>query len=185
MRARGTRRFATRLGLAVTLLLVSLAVLVRLASAHHPELTASATCGTSGAVVRWTAVAWQTTESDRRVNHDVRVQAYISGTWQEIGRSSFSAANNYEFTGTYDLPAAVTGTLPLKVTSIVRWGEAENAKRNLIRYARRQDEKPRRQGFWSVYNFDEYELPPEGTLIARPSTPQETSGASGVTEGGQ
>ena len=126
MRARGTRRFATRLGLAVTLLLVSLAVLVRLASAHHPELTASATCGTGGAVVRWTAVAWQTTESDRRVNHDVRVQAYISGTWQEIGRSSFSAANNYEFTGTYDLPAAVTGTLPLKVTSIVRWGEAEN-----------------------------------------------------------
>jgi hypothetical protein len=55
-------------------------------------------------------------------------------------------------------------------SAVFRFGEAERAKRNLIRYARRRPgpERQEKDGFWSVYNFDEHELPPEGTLIASP-----------------
>lgn len=121
-----TRRRAGRLGVAVALLVASLAVLVRSADAHHPEITVSATCGTAGPVVRWTAVAWQTNNADNRINHDVRVQAQIAGVWQEIAKGEFSAANNFQFTSTYALPPSITDTLYLQVVSIPRWGAAEN-----------------------------------------------------------
>lgn len=121
-----TRRRAGRLGLAVALLVASLAVLVRSADAHHPEITVSATCGVAGPVVRWTAVAWQTSNADNRINHDVRVQALVANVWQEIARGEFSAANNFQFTSTYALPASITDTLYLQVVSIPRWGAAEN-----------------------------------------------------------
>ncbi len=121
-----TRRRAGRLGIAVALLVGSLAVLVRSADAHHPEITVSATCGANGPVVRWTAVAWQTSQTDSRINHDVRVQALVSGEWQEIARADFSAADNFQFGGTYDLPPSISDTLYLKVLSIPRWGSAEN-----------------------------------------------------------
>ena len=62
------------------------------------------------------------------------------------------------------------GSFELRMRAVVlRWGEAERAKRNLIRYVRRTPEStPEPQGFWSVYNFDEYRLPTEGTLMAEP-----------------
>ena len=79
----GGRRRSTRAVVVAALLLGSLAVLVRLASAHHAEVTASAACGAGAPVVRWTAIAWQTSAAEHRVNNDVRVQAYVNGTWQE------------------------------------------------------------------------------------------------------
>ncbi len=94
----------------------------------------------------------------------VKELSAIAGLTTGIGLHLFGQEFDYAFIPVGDLGSTHYFSL------VLRWGEAERAKRNLIRYAHRQPEKPEKEGFWSVYNFDEHDLPPEGTLIAQPLT---------------
>lgn len=85
------------------------------ASAHHPELAATATC----TEITVTAEAWTTDETDRRHNNDVRV--LIDD--KQVGAGSFTADNGYRFV----VKAPTTaGEHTVRVVARAEWGEAEN-----------------------------------------------------------
>ena len=93
------------------------------ASAHHPEITASVECVEKGTQIQFEATAWAYDgDQNRRHNNDVRVT--VDGT--EVGSGSFTAANGYSFSGSFDAEPYFGQTIEIVVTAVPRWGVDEN-----------------------------------------------------------
>jgi len=117
------RRRLRRAGVAALVLIGSVAVLTRHASAHHPEITVSARCGTASPVMAWTTRSWITYDSPHAYNPDIEVDIQLAnGSWQQIGRGAFNLANSFQFTGTYDLPTSVSGSVYVRAIAIGSFG---------------------------------------------------------------
>lgn len=93
-----------------------------IASAHHPEITASVDCT---ATVSFTSTAWagDGTAASRR-NADIAVTLQIvsgTGTVPAAVHGAYTTANNYQFTGTFAWPAGAN-SIKLTATAIAKWG---------------------------------------------------------------
>ncbi len=74
-----------------------------IASAHHSEISASVACD---GTVSWTATSWST--GLEGTNADIRVTAMKVGsmtTRRSVPRQRSTAANNYQFSGTFTWPS--------------------------------------------------------------------------------
>jgi LPXTG-motif cell wall-anchored protein len=99
------------------------------ASAHHADVTAAATCATDTAkintgqaTVSYTATAWQTTETEKRVNTNLSVDRRIgSGPWVNVGSGAFTAANSYSFSGSFQVPSDGS-SVTVRVTAVANYG---------------------------------------------------------------
>jgi hypothetical protein len=109
----------TKLIASMTLAAAALAAMAAPASAHHPEVQATAKCVDSAGTVTVTAEAWETDDADRRHNNDVRV--LLDGN--QVGAGKFTADNDYRFTVS---TKAKAGTYTVRVVARAEWGKAEN-----------------------------------------------------------
>ncbi|HQZ35062.1 MAG TPA: LPXTG cell wall anchor domain-containing protein [Ilumatobacteraceae bacterium] len=97
-------------------------MLAGIASAHHPDITASAACT---GVVSWTSTAWagDGTANSRR-NSDIEVKLTIvggSGTAPAAVHGAYTTANGYSFSGTFTWPTGATG-IQVTATAKAKWG---------------------------------------------------------------
>jgi hypothetical protein len=101
-----------------TMLLTSLAFVgltAGPASAHHPELSVEGVCYDDAPHIKYTAVAWATIDSVRRLNSDIRVS--VDGVERASG--AFTAANGYSFSGYIPVGA---GPHASSVKAVGDWG---------------------------------------------------------------
>ncbi len=99
--------------------MAAIALLPPGADAHHPEITASASCADGLATVRIVAVAWDSSTPDHRQNPDIGV----SFGGQSVGRGAFLPGNGYTFTVVHQAPADGR-TYTVRATSLAPWGVA-------------------------------------------------------------
>ncbi|MGZ8736648.1 MAG: LPXTG cell wall anchor domain-containing protein [Nocardioides sp.] len=110
-------RLATRLAVALALVLGMLGLGIGPASAHHPEITASADCDGK---VTWTANSWST--GQQGTNPDIRVERSIAGgAWTEIAQGAFNAANAYKFSDSFDAGLPYPSSVQLRVKALADW----------------------------------------------------------------
>ena len=99
----------------VTLALALLVVAIpRVAFAHFPEIQGTEDC--SGHL-SYTVTAWNGPTPESRTNSDIGVE--VNGKLVQHG--AFSAANNYQFTGSVDLGSPQTAHI--KATALAPWGK--------------------------------------------------------------
>ena len=95
----------------------SMALLINGADAHHPEVSASATCASGSSAVRIDSSSWITDNPDHRYN------ANISISWDGtvIGSGAYLPTNSYEFILLYTAPADGT-THTVRATAAAGFG---------------------------------------------------------------
>jgi uncharacterized repeat protein (TIGR01451 family) len=103
-------------GALVVLLALLALVVVPIASAHHPVITASVACDGTVTYV----VSADILDSSRN-NSDI-VVTDTSGLQQPIATGAFSSSNNWSFSGSFVLPAGVTSDT-LTATPLGVWGD--------------------------------------------------------------
>ena len=115
----------TRRILAAVLVLLGVVTTVPMfagvASAHHPEITASVSCT---GVISWTSTAWATSDVNARKNSDIEVSLQIvsgSGTVPPAVHGAYTTANNYQFSGTFTWPTGAN-SITIKAKAIANWG---------------------------------------------------------------
>lgn len=91
-------------------------IITSVAAAHYPEIVASLNC--SGTVTYTVTADMQNSTRD---NADV-VIVDTSGDAQPVAASAFSSANDWSFSGSYSVPAAVTFDT-LTAEAIAPWGD--------------------------------------------------------------
>ena len=88
------------------------------ASAHHPEISAIASCDN---IVRWTAYAWNGPDDASRTNPDVVVTYSVDlGASMPLTSGQFSPGD-FQFSGQFPWPAGAT-RVDLTVTAVGAWG---------------------------------------------------------------
>jgi hypothetical protein len=102
---------------AATLLAVALP-----ASAHHPEITASAGCVEGVATISYTAAAWEPDAENpgTRANPEITITVDFGSGFVAAGVGAFTAANGYSFSGTIAAPAGAT-TATVRATATAAW----------------------------------------------------------------
>ena len=124
-----TRR-VTAAVLLLTGLVTTVPMLAGIASAHHPDITASAACT---GVVSWTSTAWagetdkpKTAKNENelsRTNADIEISLQIvsgTGTVPAVVHGAYSKANGYTFGGTFTWPTGATA-ISVKATARAKW----------------------------------------------------------------
>lgn len=92
------------------------------ASAHHPEITASAVCSDSGlSLVTATAEAWANPDPPRRVNNLVSIDYWDGLGWVNVALGAFNASNNYTITTIANVQTSL-GSVVFRATGVVNWG---------------------------------------------------------------
>lgn len=92
------------------------------ASAHHPEIKASASCVDEAPLVSWTATSWKTNGGSGSGNS--KVEVYRNGS--KIATGAFTNGNGYSFSGSFDASAYEGQTLTIKTKAINRWSNGTN-----------------------------------------------------------
>ncbi len=88
------------------------------ASAHHPEISAIASCDN---IVRWTAYAWNGPDDASRTNPDVVVTYSVDlGASMPLTSGQFSPGD-FQFSGQFPWPAGAT-RVDITVTAVGAWG---------------------------------------------------------------
>ncbi len=88
------------------------------ASAHHPEITASASCDN---IVRWTVYAWDGPTEDSRTNPDVVVTYSVDlGAPTTLATGAFNPEDSFQFSGQFGWPAGAT-QVDITVTAVGPW----------------------------------------------------------------
>lgn len=109
-----TRR--SRLGARSTVLALLAAAVVVLtagpASAHHPEISASARCAADGSyVIDYTSTAWFNSVPDGRGNADIRISVAVNGGAPvQVGAGAY-VAPTFAFSGQFSVPASATSVV--------------------------------------------------------------------------
>jgi hypothetical protein len=123
------RRNLARIGLLALTIAILQTQVAQLAFAHHPEISATVDCN---GLIGFTAEAFQTTDAERRENHDVRIQlkTFDGSTWSaytEIAQGQFLPTQNppYQFSGTFQLTQPLPEKVQLKAIAMVKWGPNE------------------------------------------------------------
>lgn len=108
--------------LLLTGLVSTVPMLAGVASAHHPDITASAACT---GVISWTSTAWAGDgTANSRKNADIEVKLTIvggSGTAPAAVHGAYTTANGYSFSGTFTWPTGAT-SIKVTATAIAKWG---------------------------------------------------------------
>lgn len=136
-RAVGSR--SRRIVAAVLLLLgvvTTVPMFAGLASAHHPDITASAACT---GVISWTSTAWageannpNTTKDENelsRTNTKIEISLQITGgtgTVPAVVNGAYNKANGYTFSGTFTWPTGAT-SITIKATAKDAWANGAGA----------------------------------------------------------
>jgi hypothetical protein len=102
---------------AATLLAVALP-----ASAHHPDIAASASCVDGAATIGYTATAWlpDAENPGTRANPEITITVDFGSGFVAAGVGAFTAANNYSFSGTIAVPAGATQAT-VRATATAAW----------------------------------------------------------------
>lgn len=90
------------------------------AVAHHPEVDVA--CVSAAGMIRIDAVAWDAPDDVERLNE--RVEVRFDGVL--VGSGSFTRANNFRFSLTYDATGATPGPHVVRATSVLGWGPDGN-----------------------------------------------------------
>jgi hypothetical protein len=92
------------------------------ASAHHPEITASASCVDGAATISYTATAWQPEpgQEGTRGNPSIEITVDYGAGPVVVTVGAFTAANGYSFTGTIVAPAGATQAT-VRATPTAEW----------------------------------------------------------------
>ena len=100
---------------------LGLIILQGVSAAHHPEISAQATCiPINTARITLDVVAWDDSSPERRTHNDV-VVTLTAPSYSQTFRGAFSPSNNFSFTITVDVPA--DGTTYTAVASTDQyWG---------------------------------------------------------------
>ena len=128
---RSLGRTVVRLAGVIALTLGALTVSMGTASAHHAEITGTATCA---GTVDWRATAWQNSDPQARTNSQVDVFKQIDGgAWEPVQSGAFDQANGFTFAGQFSgVPADVTA-IRLKVVAVADW--ANGVEGGQVNYA--------------------------------------------------
>jgi hypothetical protein len=103
---------------------VTLALGITAASAHHPDVVATNVCVNGTPSIQVTASAWVTDwGDDHRVNHNVRID--VTGNGVNLTGSGAFAGPSYAFTRTFAVAGAEGKTLTVRATAVVPWGPNE------------------------------------------------------------
>jgi len=108
--------------LLLTGVVTTVPMLAGIASAHHPDITASAACT---GVVSWTSTAWAGDGTvGSRTNSNIAVTLNIvsgSGTAPVAVNGAYTTANGYTFSGTFTWPTGATG-ITVTAKAMAKWG---------------------------------------------------------------
>lgn len=119
---RGRARTEARIAMVAGAVLMALAVVAPAAGANYGRLEATAGCDR---VVTWRASASVEGSDQDRTNEQVAVRYRPSGgdgEWADAGpEGSFSSANDFSFSGSFELPEGVSA-VDLEVVPLVPWG---------------------------------------------------------------
>ncbi|MDH3538859.1 MAG: hypothetical protein OEP52_02590 [Acidimicrobiia bacterium] len=111
-----TKRLAT-----VVMAMAMVMAVPGVASAHHPEITATPDCMLADGswYLSYTASAWTTgtTDDASRTNTDVRI--YVNDV--EMDSGEFNVANGFTFGNTLLVPSGIASAT-VKAVAVVRWG---------------------------------------------------------------
>jgi hypothetical protein len=97
----------------VLVLALFVAAIPRVAFAHFPEIQGTEDCNGH---LSYTVTAWNGPTPESRTNSDIGVE--VNGKLVQHG--SFSAANNFQFTGSVELGSPQTAHI--KATALAAWG---------------------------------------------------------------
>jgi hypothetical protein len=102
---------------AATLLAIALP-----ASAHHPDIVASASCLDGAATISYTATAWEPDAENpgTRANPEITITVDFGSGFVAAGTGAFTAANSYSFSGTIAVPAGATQAT-VRATATAEW----------------------------------------------------------------
>jgi hypothetical protein len=117
------RRRGLVLGAVATMLVATGLVLgASPASAHHPEITADASCAQGGGfLIDYTATAWLDADPLARTHTNVQITATVNGVTSSVGSGEFNAGNGFSFSGQFTVPDTATSVV-VTATSIGPWG---------------------------------------------------------------
>ena len=119
------KRNSERLVALVSALAVMLSMMVMFADralAHHPELTANQTCVTGEVAVNWTSESWLQTGGPGSGHSNIRIQRSVGGgSWEEIANGAYTAANSYEFSGSFTASGYWGQTVALRAYADGPW----------------------------------------------------------------
>ena len=113
-KASSARRSRLGAGLILLAVLAAVMAIMPAALAHHPEITAQATCTEGTVLVSGTSRAWSDCEGDGQCGHpDIRIQFDNFGgpvIWYDVATGSYTDGNGYQFNwGPIAWPAGVFG----------------------------------------------------------------------------
>lgn len=101
-----TRRRLAPLAAMTAFIMTMFVVAAPIASAHHPEISASSYCDESGApVISFRAYSWlqDPSQDGKSGNPDIGIYVRTSGSdWEKVTSGAFTEANGYEFDGVFD-----------------------------------------------------------------------------------
>jgi hypothetical protein len=97
----------------ILVLALCIAAIPRIAFAHFPEVQGTEDCNGH---LSYTVTAWNGPTPESRTNPDIGVE--VNG--QLVQHGAFSAANNYQFTGSVELGSPQTAHI--KATALAPWG---------------------------------------------------------------
>ena len=128
---RSLGRTIVRLVGVIALTMGALTVSMGTASAHHAEITGTATCART---VDWRATAWQSSDPQARTNSQVDVFKQIDGgAWEPVQSGAFNPGNDFSFAGQFSGFPADVNAIRLKVVVVANW--ANGVQGGQVNYA--------------------------------------------------
>lgn len=89
------------------------------ASAHHPTVTASASCVNGAAVISYTSISWDPSNLN---NDGINPEIDILFNGNKVDMGAYTVANNFQFSGQKPAPLAAL-TVDVQAIAVGTWGD--------------------------------------------------------------